>query len=249
MSRWESKQENPFEMRHDCTERTGEPQKTVWIVQRRTKHRSRVITNIDDLKDRVRQVFGAGWKVVEFDSANTPCSLLNGSKCLGYPVCDISSSGKAGFQCPSEPSLSREVRLFNKINVMIGIHGATFMNTVFMAAGATVVEIFPAGIEEYVYAAFSRRAGLSYIGWREPNTTELIKRFPHQGTRGCFKHTACRRAIRELPVTISLKKFDAILRVARDTHARRCLGKHIASQTNEHVKTGAPGEPKWMMYS
>lgn len=250
MSKWESSRGVSTKLRQDCASGKGfrgkSSERIVWIVQRRTKLRSREITNMDALKERVRKIFGPYWKVVEFDSANTPCKIFNRRRCLGYPICPSPRPDLLSSTCQSVPSLSREIRLFNKIDIMIGIHGATFMNAMYMPEGATVVEIFPAGIEEYVYASFAQRARLSYIGWREPNTTELVHRFPQHRKNGCFRNATCRHVIRSLPVTVSVDRFEPIIRKARDLHAMRCLGMPSHDLVGTNFRMGAPGEPKWM---
>lgn len=241
-----------YKMRADCAKDMlpGNLSKTVWIVQRRVPRGSRVIDNIVEFKELVQRVFGNDWNIVEFDSGNTVCKIGTRA-CLGFPICS-SRQGMHG-QCHKSPHLLREVKLFNGIDIMIGVHGATFMNTMFMAAGASVLEIFPKGINEFVYHDLCSRAELNYMGWREPDETKLMALFPNVTANQCFKEGICRRKIREQHMTISLARIEPILKRMKSTHMRRCLGySHGADMDQtmaEKSYQGQPGEPKWMYVS
>jgi hypothetical protein len=280
---WRADRGETFSMRSDCaTDPLPEKlEKVVWIVQRRVAHNSRVITNLEELKRLVRRTFGPEWRVLVFDSANTPCRIA-GLNCLGLPTCP--QGRVANLRCGQRAEIFREVRLFNQINVMIGVrratlvpatgvrlrspgdtpltvpvslphvtdqvHGATFMNALFMPAGATIVEIFPAGIDEYVYHDFAVRAGLSYIGFREPDQTKLQLLFPSIPASECFHNRKCRTTMREQAVTVSLEEFEPVLRRARDVHAARCDGERLPRRL-EGTGGGEAGwrdphEPPWM---
>jgi hypothetical protein len=236
---WKGKALHPFTRRRDCAQPVQSRfKKTVWVVQRRVPHQSRVIANMSALKSLLSSIFGPGWSIVEFDSPNEPCGSGH-NECLGffnckYPNLDVSNN------CSHSRDILFDVQLFSQVNFVVSVHGATLMNAMFLPRGAHIVEIFPAGIDEYIYHEFSKRAELEYFGFREPNQTKLHELFPSTPSYECFRNSECRHKMREQKVTVSIDKIRPTLQAAHDSMLSRCT--HVDADA-VHKRAH---EPRWM---
>jgi hypothetical protein len=226
--------------RRDCTQPVQHRfQKTVWVVQRRVPHQSRLIANIVPLKRMLRDMFGHDWNVVEFDSPNTPCLGGPSNACHGFYNCKLPSL-TPDLNCSHSRDIFFDVQLFSQVNFIVSVHGATLMNAMFLPKGAHVVEIFPAGIDEFIYHDFSKRAELEYFAFREPNQTQLHRLFPSTPSHECFKNSKCRHRMREEKVTISLDKILPTLEAAHKSMLQRC--GPFETDTQHRLAH----EPSWM---
>lgn len=67
------------------------------------------------------------------------------------------------FTVMANMSLEEQVRMFSELGVVVGIHGANLVNSIFMRPLSAMVEIFPAKTESPCYYAGSN-SGLAYFG-------------------------------------------------------------------------------------
>jgi len=62
---------------------------------------------------------------------------------------------------PSSPP--PQVRLYNDHGILLGVHGAGFINCAFMRQGSAVVEVFPYHVKHTLYSREASIAGLTHF--------------------------------------------------------------------------------------
>ena len=61
-------------------------------------------------------------------------------------------------------SFAQQVKLYNDHGILVGMHGAGFLNEMFMRLGSAVIEIFPYHLKHKVYRGEANIAGLQHFG-------------------------------------------------------------------------------------
>jgi capsular polysaccharide biosynthesis protein len=58
-----------------------------------------------------------------------------------------------------------QVKLYNDAGVLIGVHGAGFINCMFMRQGSAVIEVFPYHVKHTLYMREAQVGGRSTSDW------------------------------------------------------------------------------------
>ena len=104
----------------------------------------------------------------------------------------VRSTGLDWGYVRTDGSWADQVRAFAGVGVLIAVHGAALMNTMFMPHGAVVIEIFPPFYRPSMYGELARVSGLTYYGVTTPrprNPADLPDTHETRSTGWAFAST------------------------------------------------------------
>ncbi|KAA8496046.1 hypothetical protein FVE85_2201 [Porphyridium purpureum] len=103
-------------------------------------------------------------------------------------------------------SFKEQVRMMRSSGLVIGIHGANLVNTIFMPPLSAVLEIFPFHYKRRYYLGGSN-SGVYYSDWEVTNG-HILPCDPGDGSTPALK---CRLAYRSVPLNLSTFDLDKVL--------------------------------------
>ena len=119
-------------------------------------------------------------------------------------------------------SFAEQVALMARSAVFVSIHGAAFTNTIFLPAGAAVVEISPFRFNYNLYQRIAIRAGLMYVRYvasfeEMEYSSEISDIVSEMTNRQCNNvDPNCLDYMREVDVTVNIERFRSYYEAALD---------------------------------
>jgi hypothetical protein len=99
---------------------------------------------------------------------------------------------------PRIRTLLPQVQYYNDHGILLGVHGAGFINCMFMRQGSAVIEVFPYHLKHTLYMRQAYAAGLTHFAVYATDPTGVSSRRLQSGHRGHRRHAPLCRTCRSV---------------------------------------------------